>query len=135
MRQQRTVMIVEDEPAIRGLLSMTLEAEDYRVETAADGREALERVRHHPPDAILLDLVLPYLDGPTLIRTLDDDPSLQQIPVVAVSATERYPGVGERGVYAFLSKPFDVETLLTILDDALVEHEARRLVTFDDRVE
>ena len=63
MHHQRTVMIVEDEPAIRGLLSMTLEQEDYRVETAADGREALEKVRDHPPDAMLIDLIMPIMEA------------------------------------------------------------------------
>ena len=128
MHHQRTVMIVEDEPAIRGLLSMTLEQEDYRVETAADGREALEKVRDHPPDAMLVDLSMPVMDGWTLIDTLGADATVGEIPVVAVSAADRYTAVGEHGVYAFLSKPFDVETLLMVLSDAIIEHEARDLL-------
>lgn len=128
MHHQRTVMIVEDEPAIRGLLSMTLEQEDYRVETAADGREALEKVRYRPPDAMLVDLVMPVMDGWSLIDTLDADGGVGEIPVVALSATDRYVGVGEHGVYAFLSKPFDVDTLLTVLSDAIIDHETRDLL-------
>ena len=128
MHHQRTVMIVEDEPAIRGLLSMTLEQEDYRVETAADGREALEKVRDHPPDAMLVDLVIPVMDGWSLIDTLEADATVGEIPVVAVSATNRYVAVGEHHVFAFLSKPFDVETLLMVLSDAIIEHEARDLL-------
>lgn len=128
MHHQRTVMIVEDEPAIRGLLSMTLEQEDYRVETAADGREALEKVRDRPPDAMLIDLTMPVMDGWSLIDTLDADVTIKEIPVLAVSATHRYATVGEQGVYAFLSKPFDVDTLLTVLSDAIIDHEARDLL-------
>ena len=128
MHHQRTVMIVEDEPAIRGLLSMTLEDEDYLVETAADGREALEKVRRRAPDAMLVDLMLPVMDGWSLIDTLDADTDVGEIPVVAVSATGRYAAVGEHGVCAFLSKPFDVQTLLTVLTDVIVEREARDLL-------
>ena len=128
MHHQRTVMIVEDEPAIRGLLSMTLEQEDYRVETAADGRDALEKVRDHPPDAMLVDLIMPVMDGWSLIDALEADATVGEIPVVAVSAADRYAAVGEHRVYAFLSKPFDVETLLMVLSDAIIEHEARDLL-------
>jgi CheY-like chemotaxis protein len=128
MHHQRTVMIVEDEPAIRGLLSLTLEDADYRVETAADGREALDKVRCHPPDAMLVDLSLPVMDGWSLIDCLDADTEVGEIPVVAVSATHRYAAVGEHGVCAFLSKPFDVDTLLTVLADVIVEREMRELL-------
>jgi CheY-like chemotaxis protein len=129
MHHQRTVMIVEDEPAIRGLLSLTLEAEDYRVETAADGREALEKVRCRRPDAMLVDLAMPVMDGWSLIDTLDADADVGEIPVVAVSATNRYAAVGEHGVCAFLSKPFDVDTLLAVLADAIIDREARDLLS------
>jgi CheY-like chemotaxis protein len=129
MHHQRTVMIVEDEPAIRGLLSMTLEQEDYRVETAANGREALEKVRDHPPDAMLIDLIMPVMDGWSLIDTLESDATVGEIPVVALSAIDRYVAVGEHHVFAFLSKPFDVETLLMVLSDAIIEHEARDLLS------
>jgi CheY-like chemotaxis protein len=128
MDRQRTVMIVEDEPAIRGLLSMTLEDEDYCVETAADGREALEKVRLRPPDAMLIDLIMPGMDGWSLIDVLDADANVTEIPVVAVSAGGRYADVGQHGVCAFLSKPFDVETLLTVLADVIVERETRDLL-------
>ena len=128
MHHQRTVMIVDDEPAIRGLLSLTLEDADYRVETAADGREALDKVRSHPPDAMLVDLSMPVMDGWSLINQLDADDDVGEIPVVAVSAMHRYAAVGEHGVCAFLSKPFDVDTLLTVLAVAIVEREARDLL-------
>jgi CheY-like chemotaxis protein len=71
MTPQKTVMVVEDEPAIRSLLSITLEGENYHVETAADGQEALEKVEQMHPDAILLDLMLPKIDGWALIDALN----------------------------------------------------------------
>jgi DNA-binding response OmpR family regulator len=113
--------VVEDEPAIRGLLSLTLEAEDYHVATAQDGHEALSRIRDQKPDAIVLDLILPDLDGWTFIRVLEQDGTRSQIPIIAVSAGVKRATVDEHGVKAFLSKPFDLETLLVVLDDVLRE--------------
>jgi DNA-binding response OmpR family regulator len=115
----RTVLVVEDEPAIRGLLSLTLEAEGYHVATAQDGHEALSRIRDQQPDAIVLDLLLPDLDGWTFIRSLEQDGKRKQTPIIAVSAGVKRAIVGEHGVKAFLSKPFDLETLLVVLDDVL----------------
>jgi CheY-like chemotaxis protein len=119
MTPQKIVMVVEDEPAIRGLLSMTLECENYHVETAGDGREALDKVEQVQPDAILLDLMLPTMDGWALIDALSERSETDGIPIIAVSATQRYLNVGERGVHAFLSKPFDVDTLLIVLEEML----------------
>jgi CheY-like chemotaxis protein len=119
MTPQKTVMIIEDEPAIRGLLSMTLECENYHVETAGDGREALDKVERVQPDAILLDLVLPNMDGWAFVNALSERSETDGIPIIAVSASQRYLNVGERGVHAFLSKPFDVDTLLVVLEGVL----------------
>jgi CheY-like chemotaxis protein len=116
---QKTVMVVEDEPAIRGLLCMTLECENYHVEAAGDGQEALSKMGQVLPDAIVLDLMLPTMDGWALIDALNERPQTDSIPIIAVSATQRYQHVGERGVQAFLSKPFDVDTLLVVLADVL----------------
>lgn len=119
MTPQKTVMVVEDEPAIRSLLSITLEGENYHVETAADGQEALEKVEQLHPDAILLDLLLPTIDGWALIDALNGRSETGSIPIIAVSATQRFLNVGEQGVHAFLSKPFDVDTLLVVLEEVL----------------
>src|SRR5215204_5490225 len=61
------VLLVEDDPAIRGLLSLTIEGEGFHVQSAGDGLEALDKVRHERPDVIVLDLVMPSMDGRTLI--------------------------------------------------------------------
>ena len=87
--------------------------------TAQDGHEALSRIRDQQPDAIVLDLLLPDLDGWTFIRSLEQDGKRKQTPIIAVSAGVKRAIVGEHGVKAFLSKPFDLETLLVVLDDVL----------------
>jgi CheY-like chemotaxis protein len=119
MTPQKTIMVVEDEPVIRGLLSMTLECENYHVETASDGQEALCKLQREAPDLILLDLMLPIMDGWQFIAALRGQARTKKIPIVAVSAGTRYMDVGERGVHAFLSKPFDVDTLLVVLKEVL----------------
>jgi DNA-binding response OmpR family regulator len=122
----RTVLVVEDEAAIRGLLSLALESEHYRVAAAQDGHEALSHIQDRKPDAILLDLLLPELDGWTVIESLNQDGEAEQIPIIAVSAGWKRVTVGEQGVKAFLSKPFDVETLLAVLADVLNQSAATR---------
>lgn len=118
------VLIVEDEPAIRGLLSLTLEAERYVVTIAEDGQEALSKLKEQTPDAILLDLMLPKVDGLAVIASLDSGKRSGQIPIIAVSAGKRRAVVGQQGVQAFLSKPFDMDTLLVVLEDALAASSA-----------
>lgn len=119
MHGHRSVLVVEDEPAIRCLLSLTLEGEDYSVTTAEDGQQALDQVHDQKPDAILLDLMLPNVDGWQVIDCLDQDSQADHIPIITMSAIGRCHTVGERGVKAFLSKPFEIDTLLTVLDEVL----------------
>lgn len=109
--------MVEDEPSIRGLLKLTLEAEDYDVTTAENGQEALTKIHDQKPDAILLDLMLPKVDGWQVIDSLDHDTQADHIPIITMSAMGKHHTVGERGVKAFLSKPFEIDTLLILLED------------------
>lgn len=116
---RRSVLIVEDEPAIRALVCMVLEGENYDVAIAEDGQAALAHLEHQKPDAMLLDLMLPKVDGWAVIDSLDRDTEAQDIPIIAVTAGARKVAVGEQGVRAFLSKPYDLDTLLVTLDQVL----------------
>lgn len=80
------VMIVEDEADIAELLAYKLEQEDLEVETCLRGDTALERIRSEPPDLVLLDLMLPGLDGLELCRMLRRDPATAEIPLVMLTA-------------------------------------------------
>jgi CheY-like chemotaxis protein len=112
-------LVVEDDDAVRGLLCLVIEARDYRVEEARDGQEALAKVRERRPDAILLDLMLPTMNGWEFLQRLREDDRIADIPVIAVSAFGRYDEGAEGVVQAFLSKPFEVEPLLSALERAL----------------
>ncbi|MBA4609594.1 response regulator transcription factor [Aeromicrobium sp. Marseille-Q0843] len=106
------VLAVDDDPAILRTLGINLRARDYDVETAGDGRSALQIVDERMPDVILLDLGLPDLDGITVLRRLRE---FTQVPVIVVSArTEPDDKVEalDLGADDFITKPFSIEELL-----------------------
>ena len=121
-QRARHVLVVEDESPIRAMLAELLQHAGYAVIEAGDGREALHRLREQRPDLIILDLMLPRLDGWTFLRQRQDDPALTTIPVLVISAApqQRLLEAKELGADAFLSKPFDLGVL-----NALVRSFAR----------
>ena len=122
-----TVLIVEDEARSRRLLHDLLEARSYRVIEAVDGEEALLRVAQELPDAILLDVMMPKLDGYAVCRRLREDARFRPIPVLMVTAlhgrSDRLKGI-EAGATDFISKPVDTEELLLRVRNAVL---AKRL--------
>jgi DNA-binding response OmpR family regulator len=108
----KTILIVDDEFDIVDVLGDLLTAEGYRVVTAANGREGLSRLHETQVDLVLLDRMMPVVDGPEMLRLMRDEDSLSKIPVVMMSAAESRRQVRELGCAAFLKKPFDLNTLL-----------------------
>ena len=112
MSQQVRVLVVDDEPLIRALVTIAFEAEGFHVDTAADGAEALARACQQPPQAIVLDLMMPVMDGWDFLEAWQGQPSSQTVPIVVMSAGYRR---GERPpphVQAFVTKPFDIDQLV-----------------------
>lgn len=106
------VLVVDDDPAILRTLSINLRARDYDVETAADGRSALQVVDERMPDVVLLDLGLPDIDGISVLQQLR---SFTQVPVIVVSARSEPDDKVEAldlGADDFVTKPFSIEELL-----------------------
>jgi CheY-like chemotaxis protein len=105
-----TILIAEDNLVNRELLREMLEAKDYRVAEARDGKEALAKIDEIKPDLVLLDLNMPVLDGFATIRLIRDHPTFYQIPVLAVTAyamkedRERVLGAGFN---SYIAKPID----------------------------
>ncbi len=114
-----TVLIVDDEPNIRGFLRLALEDEGYRVDTVTNGQEALERVRRSPPDAVLLDLMMPVVDGWSFLAARRTLSSECRCPVLVMSAVGGWNMARELGASGFLAKPFDVDVLLSTLAGVL----------------
>lgn len=106
------VLVVDDDPDILDAICDILEGEGYRVSRARHGIEALERVTAERPDVILLDLMMPVMDGLAFAQALRTRQRDAAIPIVVISADgnpQRAAAVGARG---FLAKPFDIDALL-----------------------
>src|SRR5215216_4885240 len=86
VRETPLILAVDDTPENLEILSVRLEANGYTVETAEDGEEGLRRARELQPDLILLDIMMPKLDGIAVVRELKRDPVLRTIPVILVTA-------------------------------------------------
>ena len=111
------LLIVDDEVAILEALTDILSVEGYEVATAANGAEGLKRAGEDRPDLILLDLMMPVMDGQEMLRRLKESPDLRAIPVVVMSAgrVSKSELQGSR----FLAKPFELDDLLDSVTDEL----------------
>lgn len=120
-----TVLIVDDEPDIVLLVRINLEMAGHAVRTAADGEEALASVHEQRPDAIVLDVMMPKLDGWAVIEQLksDADERVRTIPVVmltALSSDQDQVRGGIEGAIRYLAKPVTAEALVAAVEDVLV---------------
>ena len=109
--KQKHILLVDDEDDIREVAGISLEAVGGgRVSSASCGREGIEKALAERPDAILLDVMMPDIDGPTTFARLQEDPSTRDIPVILLTAKaqevdrQRFE---ELGVTGMLTKPFD----------------------------
>ena len=115
----KRVLVVDDDRVIQQLLEVNLELEGYEVvATASDGREALDKIAELEPDLVILDIMMPKMDGLEVCRHLKADPKLAKIPVVLLSARAQDLDVREGldiGADAYLTKPFDPVELLEVV--------------------
>ena len=114
------ILVVEDDEAIRGLVSEVLRDDGYEVGEAANGLEALKYVGQRKPDLIVLDLMMPVMDGWTFVEHCRRNPCCSDVPIVVTSASHDLPKTAERlrsyGVRTCLAKPFDVDGLLALVE-------------------
>ncbi len=113
------VLVVEDDPSVRGLLQTLLSAEGYEVATASDGLAGLVKAAASPPALVLLDLMMPDLGGVRVLEEMREDPELADIPVIVVTGKiDAVPSMrellGEDNVFL---KPFAVGELLARVGD------------------
>jgi twitching motility two-component system response regulator PilH len=113
-----TILIVEDSIFQREMMTDLLKANGLEVTHASDGAEALEAIHKAPPDLVVLDIVMPRMNGYELCRRLKSDPKTQNVPVVMCSSKgeefDRYWGM-KQGADAYIAKPFQsIELLGTV---------------------
>jgi CheY-like chemotaxis protein len=112
--------VVDDDEAILGMVAEALRDEEFLVDEASNGAEALGYLHSTHPDVILLDLMMPVMDGWTFVDRCRLEPGCEAIPIVVMSATTRLAETAEdlqhKGVRACLVKPFDLDVLIGILE-------------------
>lgn len=113
-----SVLVVDDEPQVVWMLQFSLEAEGYQTYTARDGRAALGALQEHHPRLMLLDIMMPVMDGWSVLEEMRDLPVEERPRVVVVSARSSLRDrakAAELGADAFVAKPFNVDDLLGVL--------------------
>ena len=116
------VLVVDDEADLVRILQFGLQAIGYEVETASDGQEALKKARETKPDIILLDLMLPKLDGYKVCRLLKFDERYKNIPIIVLSARTQEGDqllAMEMGANRFVTKPYDFAEVLSHIETLL----------------
>ena len=109
------VLVADDDSHIVKMFEFMLSMEGYEVVTAANGGEALDQIRRQAPDVVLLDVMMPFVDGLQVAKCMRDDRLLSRIPVIMITAKagdeDMWAG-WERGVSSYLTKPVDPDVLL-----------------------
>jgi two-component system, OmpR family, alkaline phosphatase synthesis response regulator PhoP len=116
---QSSVLVVDDEPQVVWMLQFSLEAEGFQTFAARDGRTALDELRQHRPQLMLLDIMMPVMDGWSVLQEIRDLPEGERPRVVVVSARASLRDrakAAELGAEAFVAKPFNVDDLLGVLN-------------------
>lgn len=114
----KTILVVDDEPVIIELLQVNLKLEGYDVITAANGQEAVEKAAKNKPDLVILDIMMPKMDGWTARAELLKDPATSDVPVIFLTARAQQADLKrgqESNVAAYITKPFDPSELLSII--------------------
>jgi CheY-like chemotaxis protein len=117
------VLVVDDEQTVRNLVAATLESEGHNIREAADGEEALQAILERRPDAIVLDLLMPRLDGFAVLERLQSDPELRAIPVLVLTAHKLTPSqreaLGSRALSLLEKSEYSASELRRLVDQAL----------------
>jgi len=113
-----SVLVVDDEPQVVWVLRFSLESEGYETYTANDGLEALDQIAQHHPSLMVLDVMMPRMDGWTVLERLlelPEDERPRVVMVTALASRRDRSKAAELGADAYVPKPFDVDELLEVL--------------------
>ena len=118
----KRILVVDDDELVRLALEELLTPEGYQIHTAPSGKEALERIAENIYDLLMLDIIMPEMDGIELCRKIRERDDYSEVPIVFLTAKSREEdkAVGlEAGANLFLSKPISPEKLLTLISETL----------------
>ena len=114
------VLVVEDDAALLSMVGTALLFEGFRVDTAANGAEGLSCLRRATPDLILLDLVMPWINGLELLATIRSDSVTEDMPVIVMTGTATRPqDLNGLGPVDIVHKPFEIERLMNLIANVL----------------
>ena len=137
MTDKAHVLVVEDEEDLASLVEVNLHLSGYEVTTAGDGGAALEAVAQQRPDLILLDVMMPVLDGWQVLRRLKEDEEFADIPVVMLTALSEERDIIRghlQGAVRYLTKPFEMKVLLRTVEEGLQEPDEAEIAARRDRI-
>ena len=126
--QQKKILAVDDERHIVRLIQVNLERAGYQVITAYDGREALKKIEEEHPDLVVLDVMMPYMNGLEALKQIRANPKTRNLPVIMLTAKAQDQDVFQGysyGVDIYLTKPFNPVELLTFVKRIFTEMEAQ----------
>jgi len=118
----KKILIADDRSEVVELVKVTLEGEDYQIFSASDGREALEKTRLEKPDLVLLDIIMPNMNGLEVLGEIKRDPRTKEIPVIMLTAqgqkSDQEKG-RKLGARDYITKPFNLSHLLKRIEEIL----------------
>lgn len=138
MAETPTILVADDNPADRELVSSLLRDKDYRLVFAENGSQALDVAARSRPDLILLDVMMPDMDGFDVCRQIRQDPNISEVPIIMITAlnSSRHVIKGiQVGADEFVSKPFNVDELRARIDNVIHLNRFRQLVNERKRFE
>ena len=118
----KKILLADDEEDIKVVLKMFLESKGYETCTAFDGLDAINQAKSENPDVILLDVMMPLVDGFEVCKKLKADPNTAEIPIVMLSAASHAESVQrglDAGAVEYLVKPFEPEQLIKVLEEVI----------------
>lgn len=118
-----TILVVDDEEPVVDLLTDMLQEEGHTVVPAYNGRAALQLVNERRPDLVISDVMMPFVDGMQLSRTIRESYNAERLPIILMSAALP-PNLEECGANAFLGKPFDIDRFDTLIATYIPNHDS-----------
>ena len=124
LSNRKKILLIDDEPELIKAVEIRLKSIGYEVALSYDGRAGIDKAKEIKPDLILLDLLMPIMDGYSAAKILKDDPETKHIPIIILTASQREDlktRCRELGVTSFIMKPFETSDLLMVVKAILKE--------------